>query len=349
MDSSASSELRTGNVYRPDESTHNSPPSKLKTYGFIIAIIVGIGGLAVGGAGVAGYFHVGALSNLAQIDAIIMMAVGGGGGVILLIVGIVGTVKNRKTEISSDHRSAHSTSNQDQRTRGTSGVRQVEFINSTSTGTIRDVQRFGKAQWETYFGDVGDEPPLPDNIDEILNSPCPFSGDEGTKVKDTHMLVLVPATVNGEDLTLDRLEQLIQNPQKGNKTKYRWYEGSGAKDEHGSAKVGQSHWVLMTRDVLPGSRNKTYNDQKELVKQYADQGYIVPDAIDAAVCMLMEFVASGVYLYGREPITYTRCAQTVKGQYPVVAGGFGSDGLAVFLIHYHFGHDGYGVAALRKF
>lgn len=47
------------------------PPSKLKTFGFAIAIIGGIGGLA---AGAAGYFHVGALSNMAQIDATIMMA-----------------------------------------------------------------------------------------------------------------------------------------------------------------------------------------------------------------------------------------------------------------------------------
>ncbi len=69
---------------------------ELKTYGFIIAIIVGMGGLAVGGAGVAGYFRVGVLSNMAQIDAIIMMAVGGGAGVIFLMVGIAGTMKNRQ-------------------------------------------------------------------------------------------------------------------------------------------------------------------------------------------------------------------------------------------------------------
>jgi hypothetical protein len=86
----------TDNLPLPAGSTHSSSPSKLKTYGFIIAIIVGIGALAVGGAGVAGYFHVGALSNMSQIDAIIMMAVGGG-GVIPLIVGILGTVRNRQS------------------------------------------------------------------------------------------------------------------------------------------------------------------------------------------------------------------------------------------------------------
>ena len=73
-------------------------PSKCKTYGFALTIIVGIGGLAVCGAGLVGYFHVGALSNLSQVNAIIMMAAGGGGGVIFLTVGIVGSIKNRQQD-----------------------------------------------------------------------------------------------------------------------------------------------------------------------------------------------------------------------------------------------------------
>jgi hypothetical protein len=71
-----------------------------KALGFAVAIIVGIGGLGVAGVGFAsfgahkGWWAAGALSNLSQIDAIIMMAAGGAGGIVLLIIGIVGTVKN---------------------------------------------------------------------------------------------------------------------------------------------------------------------------------------------------------------------------------------------------------------
>ena len=82
----------------------HAPPSKLKTYGFVIAIIVGIGGLALGGAGVAGYFQVGTLSHMAQIDAIILMAEFGGIGAILFIIGVVGTVKNRQGESAQQPR-----------------------------------------------------------------------------------------------------------------------------------------------------------------------------------------------------------------------------------------------------
>lgn len=32
---------------------------------------------------------------------------------------------------------------------------------------------FGKEKGATYFGDVGEEPPLPSDIDQILDAPCP--------------------------------------------------------------------------------------------------------------------------------------------------------------------------------
>ena len=78
---------------------------------------------------------------------------------------------------------------------------------------------FGKADWEKYFGEVGIEPPLPPNIHDILESSCPFW--PAKKVKETHLLVLIPQTVNGKALTLDYLEQLIQKPLGGgHATKY---------------------------------------------------------------------------------------------------------------------------------
>ena len=63
------------------------------------------------------------------------------------------------------------------------------------------------------FGDIGDEPPLPPNIYEILASPCPF--DPEKTVRETHMLVLVPARVNGVPLTLNHMDELVQAPRGG--------------------------------------------------------------------------------------------------------------------------------------
>ena len=54
---------------------------------------------------------------------------------------------------------------------------------------------FGAQEWRQYFGEVGVAPRLPLDMVEILHSPCPFW--PGKTVKDTHLLVLIPARVAG--------------------------------------------------------------------------------------------------------------------------------------------------------
>ena len=203
---------------------------------------------------------------------------------------------------------------------------------------------FGKEKWATYFGDIGEEPPLPRKIHQILDSPCPFW--EGKRVGETHILVLIPATVDREKLTLDKLKELIQNPKSGDRaTNYAHYD-QDTKNEHGDTPIKQSYWVLMTKDVIPGSRRKSYHEQKGLVSQH--EGYSLPKAIEAAICLLMEHAVSGTKLYGIDPRTYTRCKELVIGRCPVVVGDFGSRG---FCVSYVGCGDDYcdGVGALRKF
>ena len=210
------------------------------------------------------------------------------------------------------------------------------------------------AVWEHYFGNVGATPPLPDGIEEILNSPCPFW--EGKQVRDTHLLALIPAQVAGQALTLDYLGELIQSPRgEGHATKYRYY-WDGVREAIGSQISGSSYWVLMTRDVLPGSRWNSYADQCALVSAHANRTglpYEVPGALEAAVVMLLHHVRSGERLYSDNPYTYTRCRESVvvdDNDYPVVVGGFSSGGLRVPLSSPFYGNDFYyGVAGLRKF
>jgi len=215
---------------------------------------------------------------------------------------------------------------------------------------------FGAAEWSKYYGDVGAEPPLPANINEILEAPCPFW--EGKKVKETHVLVLIPKTVERkssgllssklkvEPLTLNQLGKMIVKPKQGHATKYGYYL-DGLKKEHGAKPSEGAYWMLMTRDVLPGSRNKSYKDQQALVAK--NTGYAVPKLLEAATCVLMEHVKTGKYLYGRDPFTYTRCQEQVAG-YQGLVGGFAAGGLC--LPHYFDGdddNDSVGVGAARKF
>ena len=224
----------------------------------------------------------------------------------------------------------------------------IDFTESLEINLNHRSLAFGKQQWEDYFGDIGIEPPLPQDIHQILNSPCPFWS--GKRVCDTHLFVLVPATVNGKPLTLDSLQKLIANPKKGYKTQY-WFYSVSVKKELGP-KSTSSHWVLMTKDVIPGSCNKSYEGQKELIATHAKKSgwcYELPMALDAAVCILMEHVQTGTRLYSDNPLTFTRCQEKANlNLWPVVIGGFATGGLRVEDNRW----DGYvynGVGACQKF
>ena len=209
--------------------------------------------------------------------------------------------------------------------------------------------------WERYYGAVGSVPSPPSGIDQILNSPCPFW--RGKQVKETHLLALIPSHVGGKPLTLDYLGELIQSPKGGgHKTQYRggWY-AKYVRPAIGNQSPGSSYWVLMTKDVLPESRSKRYEDQCALVADHANRtglAYEVPGALEAAVVMLLHHVRSGERLYSDSPWTHTRCRDKDKDGDPVVVGGFSSGGLRISRIYYSsFDYDDYGVgvAGLRKF
>jgi hypothetical protein len=206
---------------------------------------------------------------------------------------------------------------------------------------------FGKAKWEKYFGSVGVEPPLPSNINAILNAPCTFWSDK--KVRNSHFLVLIPEKVNGKPFTLNYLADLIQKPKSGHAAKYSYYHDD-VKKELGE-KSYHSHWALMTKDVVPKSRSIVYVDQCKLMSDHSKRTnlpYELPLALEAAVCILMEHVQTGKRLYRDDPLTYTRCQEKVCNNKSVLIGGFEAGGLDVCSNCYDDGcYD--GVAGLWKF
>jgi hypothetical protein len=212
-------------------------------------------------------------------------------------------------------------------------------------------EAFGAEAWGQYFGEVAEEPLLPLDIDEILHGPCPLW--TGKAVKDTHLLVLIPAAVDGKPLSLNLLGELIKSPKGGGyPTKYSFY-GSETKAAFGDQSPRSSYWVLMTRDVLEGSRDRCYTDQKKLLAQHASRTnfpYELPSALEAAAVILSHYVRSGERLYTDGPWTWTRCQELLgygDGSHcPVVVGGFSARG---FHVGRNFLDDSScGVASLQR-
>ena len=187
---------------------------------------------------------------------------------------------------------------------------------------------FGQADWEKYFGDIGLEPPLPPNIEEILNKPCSFWPDK--KVKETHLLVLIPNTVNGKPFTMNCLAELIQKPKSGHSTKYRYYY-DGASETVGD-KSYPSHWALMTRDIIPGSRGKLCKECLDMVANHSKKigiPYELPHLLEATASILMHYVKTGERLYSDDPWTSIYSQDVYADKYPLNVGGFAPGGLCI--------------------
>jgi hypothetical protein len=225
---------------------------------------------------------------------------------------------------------------------GISGLRQFGIRNYRPSSLLHS---FGAEEWSRYFGEVGEVPWLPWHVVDTLNYPCPFW--PGKLIKDTHLLVLIPATVAGRPFNLNLLGGLIQRPQGGSSpTKYRRYSNK-IQAEFGTQSPIRSYWVLMTRDVLEGSKGKKYAAQQALVAHHAGRTglpYELPGALEAATVILSHYIHRGNRLYADMPWTYTRCQDLVGHRYPVVVGGFSSEGLDIavrsFNFHSHHGFDG---------
>ena len=107
----------------------------------------------------------------------------------------------------------------------------------------------------------------------------------------------------------------------------------------------------MTRDVLPGSKNQDYLEQQRLVSAYAQKSkidYQIPNILDAATAIFMEYSVNGNRLYSDNPRpfgTFTRCQWRISGPSWDV-GGFNQMGLS--LLSNSSPKINIGVACVRK-
>lgn len=213
---------------------------------------------------------------------------------------------------------------------------------------------FGNDKWARCFGT--DVVKNEDNREELSSLPSDeFIADckkfksifPERNAKDSLMLVRLPKTLNG-GLTLISLGELAKKYFSDDETGYRfiWIP---IVQELGDKSIDQSHWVLMTKDVLPGSRAKSYGEQQKIVAALAEKsliGYEVPETLESAVCILSQYFGSNRRLFSDRPWTYTRCPEIVQG-YHIIVGGLAPTGLSVH--DSNLAHRNIGVAARRKF
>lgn len=134
---------------------------------------------------------------------------------------------------------------------------------------------FGPEKWKKHFGvDVGEVPPIPVNMYQILNSSCPFWPEK--KVGETHLLALIPLTVNGQYFTLKSLIELIQResePQENMQKELKQLEAELKELERGSriACSALQNVSNELKEMEKGVSGLSNEQQSELLEQKKEQ------------------------------------------------------------------------------
>jgi len=191
----------------------------------------------------------------------------------------------------------------------------------------------GPAQWKTAFKvDVGVVPPLPASLTKaLLESPCPI--EPGKQIKDTHILVLVPAMVNGQPYTPLKLDAMCEG-KKGSGDAVidpRWEDWK--KLSFAKESLPESRWALIPkRDPDPKLvseeqhfRSKSISSQKEVHAKF------YPEYREAKTLELMTQVVLNDLVHGERllPDCYLRCEELNAVGGRVCLGYFHAVGLSV--------------------
>ena len=223
-----------------------------------------------------------------------------------------------------------------------------ELINEEDIRDKIGENYFGLKEWRTVFPgcDIGEVPDIPakylevlDNANELKEKGEPLYG---STVGASHLLVLQPKTLNGEELTLNKWWEIMnKGHHKSSHTAGKFYsdEDRWWKGEAFAKKAVESHWVLMPKGCMPESKDKTYSEQESHISSKYPE-YEITTGVELGMGIMQYYLNTGKYLYSNE---YSRTKDKTAAGFPVHIGHFEASGLNVFYHDYRYGNIGVGV------
>lgn len=139
-------------------------------------------------------------------------------------------------------------------------------------------QFFSPEDWLTFYGIKIKDAKLPiplKELEEIMNSPCPFFPEQ--KVKETHFLMFIPGRINkkGKRLSIRILQKFFPKNQTPRFWNYLADNLADNNQPYADEKIEKNTWVLVLKEVIPHSRQETYAEQLTMLPS----GYIIPTAV----------------------------------------------------------------------
>ena len=209
----------------------------------------------------------------------------------------------------------------------------------------------GAAQWKEAFGvKVGAVPPIPNSITKaLLNSDCPI--EPGKKIKETHILVLIPKSVGGEPYSALKLYELCSKSKvSGNKLIYDG--GSDLKGQSwASTEQAASEWVLIPKRVPDPAKvapDKHVRSQDIAAQDVVHEKYYKEyREVKTLEVMTMALLYDLTHKERLLP-DYVRCEEANASGGRVCVGRFDALGLGVVDVFVGFGNVNIGRALTRK-
>ncbi|MBU6445854.1 MAG: hypothetical protein KGQ49_00470, partial [Verrucomicrobia bacterium] len=236
------------------------------------------------------------------------------------------------------------------------GAGQIEwetlFRNQVEMPLISDVIR--KKQWAA--AKTINLPPYPRALQDFLEGDCTIW--PGKKRSETHIVVpLFPQVAINDDPIPSTLISLDQLDKDSGGPGYKLFVPDERRDLLAMPTAlppaePNFCYAVMTKGVIPGSRNKSYDAQLKLLPS----GYTIPGVFDAARAILWEHRHSGTRCFNNSPETYTRCKEDASifrqdlywSLFHFVVGGFGPSGLRIG-VGREVVNESIGIAGWKKF
>jgi len=180
------------------------------------------------------------------------------------------------------------------------------------------VDCFGDKDWKYFGADPSAAHPVPLKMIQVFDS-------------SKWMLTWIPETINGKELTLSSIDHFVSDFKNGKdafKSIYSFpLKNSGINDK--TVEPFKAHWVLLSKDVLDGTRLKNFATQGKLVRE---AGFEIPNLIDAVVSVLMHDLKTFNLFYpdgSNARKCTTRVRELNEESYRILVGGVSARGLDV--------------------
>jgi hypothetical protein len=214
--------------------------------------------------------------------------------------------------------------------RGLRSISAEDFCRRIDRPELRELlgkNFLGSEEWNGQGIEVGAYPPIPPCITStLLESDCPLH--PGEKIKDTHLLVLVPQTVNGEPYTPLKLDELC----KGSGERLIDRDLSSWKSrEWARTPQAQSEWVLLPKsDPDPKVSSHKHFRSKNIAAQQKVHDTHYTEYREAKSLEVMTMAVLHALTHKERLLThYVRCEESNASGGRVCVGVFTVSGLKV--------------------